>query len=176
MDGGMRDSGGILPVFDHQKSKALALSGDGKTVAGSSQTSVGGVLTACVWLPYRGATNIPELLGTAIPAGWTLSAATGVSSDGTVICGTGTNPQGAAQGWTVRIPRVCGLADFGSQGGVARHDGLLDNNDFIVFINFFFAHDPRADIGRQGGVLGQDGLWDNNDFVVMISAFFGGCV
>jgi hypothetical protein len=70
---------------------------------------------------------------------------------------------------------ACGLADVGGQGGVAGADGLLDNNDFIVFIDYFFAQSPLADRGSTGGVPGADGAWDNNDFVVFIDQFFAGC-
>ncbi|MBY0307454.1 MAG: SGNH/GDSL hydrolase family protein [Phycisphaerales bacterium] len=66
---------------------------------------------------------------------------------------------------------VC-TADVGRQGGLPGPDGALDNNDFIVFINFFFAADPAADLGRQGGLSGSDGQWDNNDFIAFINHFF----
>jgi hypothetical protein len=64
-------------------------------------------------------------------------------------------------------------ADLGQQGGQAGSDNHWDNNDFVVFIDLFFSHDPAADIGRQGGVPGGDGAWDNNDFVLFIDLFFG---
>jgi hypothetical protein len=67
---------------------------------------------------------------------------------------------------------VCGAADVGGTGGVAGADGHLDNNDFVVFIDFFFNHNPLADQGSIGGTPGADGLWDNNDFVVFIDNFF----
>ena len=66
-------------------------------------------------------------------------------------------------------------ADIGRQGGVAGGDGQLDNNDFIVFIDWFFWVDPRADRGVTGGVPGHDGAFDNNDFIVFIDQFFAGC-
>ncbi|HYD02105.1 MAG TPA: GC-type dockerin domain-anchored protein [Phycisphaerales bacterium] len=69
----------------------------------------------------------------------------------------------------------CGVADVGRQGGAAKHDGRLDNNDFVAFVDLFFGGDPRADVGEQGGVAGRDGAHDNNDFVVFIDAFFDGC-
>ncbi|MBY0308117.1 MAG: M36 family metallopeptidase [Phycisphaerales bacterium] len=72
-------------------------------------------------------------------------------------------------------PTPCGPADLGGQGGVAGADGLLDNNDFVVFIREFFANGAGADAGRQGGVPGGDGQFDNNDFIVFISMFFSGC-
>jgi hypothetical protein len=69
----------------------------------------------------------------------------------------------------------CGPADIGRPGGLFGADGLLNNNDFVVMVDRFFAHDPRADYGRVGGVAGADGMWDNNDFVVFIDLFFAGC-
>jgi hypothetical protein len=69
----------------------------------------------------------------------------------------------------------CGPADVGSEGGAEGPDGVLDNNDFIVFIGYFFAMDPRADLGSTGGAVGSDGVWDNNDFIVFINFFFEGC-
>lgn len=65
------------------------------------------------------------------------------------------------------------LADVGKQGGLLGPDGLFTSDDFVVFIDKFFASDPLADVGAQGGVATPDGLWDNNDFVVFINAFFG---
>jgi hypothetical protein len=70
---------------------------------------------------------------------------------------------------------ACGPADIGSQGGVAGYDGVLDNNDFVVFIDYFFTNNPAADVGKQGGIPGTDGQWNNNDFVVFINYFFAGC-
>ncbi|HYC99953.1 MAG TPA: GC-type dockerin domain-anchored protein [Phycisphaerales bacterium] len=66
-------------------------------------------------------------------------------------------------------------ADLGSQGGNPGGDGLLDNNDFVVFIDYFFGQDARADVGVQGGLPGADGAFDNNDFVVFIDRFFASC-
>jgi microcystin-dependent protein len=66
-------------------------------------------------------------------------------------------------------------ADLGTQGGIAGHDGVYDNNDFIAFIELFFSHNAQADTGIQGGLPGHDSMWDNNDFVVFIDRFFAGC-
>jgi hypothetical protein len=70
---------------------------------------------------------------------------------------------------------TCGDSDIGSQGGNGPGDGALDNNDFVVFIDYFFNANPIADVGSQGGVAPGDGAFDNNDFVVFIDAFFAGC-
>jgi hypothetical protein len=72
-------------------------------------------------------------------------------------------------------PAGCGPADVGAAGGVAGADGQLNNNDFVVFIDMFFAHNAAADRGVQGGIAGTDGQWDNNDFIVFIDQFFAGC-
>jgi len=66
-------------------------------------------------------------------------------------------------------------ADIGGGGAAEAPDGVLDNNDFVVFINWFFAQDARADLGGQGASEQGDGAFDNNDFVVFIQRFFAGC-
>ncbi|HZW07460.1 MAG TPA: GC-type dockerin domain-anchored protein, partial [Phycisphaerales bacterium] len=72
------------------------------------------------------------------------------------------------------IPHPCPAcrADIGVQGGTPGGDCVLDNNDFVVFIDYFFQQNAVADVGSQGGVTGPDGAWDNNDFVVFIDYFF----
>lgn len=69
----------------------------------------------------------------------------------------------------------CGLADVGAAGGQSCFDTLLDNNDFIVFVNSFFASSPTTDIGVAGGFPGSDAKWDNNDWIVFLNQFFEGC-
>jgi len=75
----------------------------------------------------------------------------------------------------VSLVPTCGPADLGSTGGVHQPDGVLDNNDFVVFVDDFFGLNPQADMGSTGGVVGGDGAFDNNDFVVFVDAFFNGC-
>jgi hypothetical protein len=72
-------------------------------------------------------------------------------------------------------PAACSTADLGSEGGAAEADGLLDNNDFVLFVQQFFDEDLQSDIGSEGGLARGDGLLDNNDFVVFVNAFFAGC-
>jgi hypothetical protein len=74
-----------------------------------------------------------------------------------------------------RVPAPPCPADIGMTGGTPGSDGLLDNNDFVVYIDRFFAHDASADVGSTGGAPGADGAWDNNDFIVFIDQFFAGC-
>ncbi len=81
----------------------------------------------------------------------------------------------AFTGLTLATPPVPCPADLGQQGGLSGGDGLLDNNDFIVFIDDFFNANALADVGVQGGLHGSDGLFDNNDFIAFIDLFFAGC-
>jgi autotransporter-associated beta strand protein len=58
------------------------------------------------WTQATGVQSIPAILqadGINI-SGWSFSAATGVSSDGTTIVGNGTDPSGYAEGWVAHIP------------------------------------------------------------------------
>jgi hypothetical protein len=80
----------------------------------------------------------------------------------------------AAQMIVIDPPPPCS-ADIGSTGGVPGQDGVLNNNDFVVFIGWFFNGAPAADRGSTGGVHAPDGHFDNNDFIVFIDQFFAGC-
>ena len=96
---------------------------------------------------------------------------------------------GGSSGWEVRVmlrspcdtiylpagTMFVNAADVGVQGGLPGRDGILDNNDFIVFIDKFFTSDTDADLGVQGGGAGRDGQFDNNDFISFIEMFFQSC-
>jgi hypothetical protein len=89
------------------------------------------------------------------------------------------NEDGSAGGMSgyvdvIPVPPPC-TPDLGAVGGTNGPDGLLDNNDFIAFVNYFFAVDAHADLGKAGGLIGGDGFYDNNDFVAFITLFFHGC-
>ncbi|MFT3683596.1 MAG: FG-GAP-like repeat-containing protein [Phycisphaerales bacterium] len=59
-------------------------------------------------------------------------------------CATGvtvsTRSGRAVVGVTGVTPSAVCVADLGAAGGLPGHDGFLDNNDFIAFINAFFNH------------------------------------
>jgi probable HAF family extracellular repeat protein len=84
-------------------SEALAITADGNIVVGRSQgydgetafywDSTGGMRTLAGFLKLRGA-ELP---------GWTLQAATGISSNGRVISGYGLNPGGEVSSFTATI-------------------------------------------------------------------------
>jgi hypothetical protein len=88
---------------------------------------------------------------------------------------TGEGALGAVDRGAVERQLPACSADVGGPGGLPVRDGVLNNNDFVVFVDLFFSADPRADMGSVGGVAGSDGFFDNNDFIVFIDRFFAGC-
>ncbi|MFT3683522.1 MAG: GC-type dockerin domain-anchored protein [Phycisphaerales bacterium] len=110
---------------------------------------------------------------TRIVASW--AGLTDAKANGVPVSGwTVTSQSGTNWGGAINPPSPC-AADVGTSGGQPGNDGVLDNNDFIAFITYFFNNDPHADMGQTGGVSGQDGLYNNNDFIAFINAFFAGC-
>jgi hypothetical protein len=132
------------------------------------------------------------------PAGELIGIINGASSDGNFSSGTAedrfygfTSPAGISritmndQNNCIEVDHIqagrsggvapCGPADIGRQGGLPGADAQLNNNDFVVFIDYFFASNPLADRGTTGGVPGVDGQFNNNDFIVFIDQFFNGC-
>ncbi|HYD01558.1 MAG TPA: GC-type dockerin domain-anchored protein [Phycisphaerales bacterium] len=118
---------------------------------------------------------------------WTIECGGGTSSAGPLVLSgtvgqfdasttfTGGSLRLTGGFWAGLTVTSCGPADVGKTGGVPGPDGVLDNNDFVVFIDYFFTNNPIADVGQAGGVPGADGQWNNNDFVVFIDFFFAGC-
>ncbi|HZW07189.1 MAG TPA: GC-type dockerin domain-anchored protein [Phycisphaerales bacterium] len=165
---------GIGRLPDHTSAFAYGVSGDGSVVVGMSQQ--GSARRAVMWTRAGGMVDLNDYLSTlgVDLSGWTLTDAMDVSVDGTGLVGYGQH-DGVTEAWRVELAPPSCPADIGTVGGVPGRDGVLDNNDFVVFIDYFFAHDARADHGSTGGVPGADGAWDNNDFVVFIDEFFAGC-
>jgi hypothetical protein len=165
---GMESSNGFAGWFDQAA---------GGTALNRSVSVVEGTVNLRTELGLSAGANLPEQVYVALgvyenPDGGTLVA-------GLQPTPAGSNGNGVIEGaewFAVRTSAVpaCG-ADIGSEGGSEVGDGLLDNNDFVVFINWFFAGDARADMGSEGGAMGRDGVFDNNDFIVFIDGFFAGC-
>lgn len=85
-------------------SKALAVSHDGKYIVGYGSTNRGE--EAFIWTQETGMILLQPLLeGYGLPlAGWQISAALGISADGRVIVGRGTNPLGNTEAWIAHLP------------------------------------------------------------------------
>jgi probable HAF family extracellular repeat protein len=79
---------------------AHAASGDGSVIVGDPESNRGDC--AFIWDAQHGMRNVHEVLTNEYGlqlTGWQLSGARGISGDGTVIVGFGTNPNGQTEGW-----------------------------------------------------------------------------
>jgi probable HAF family extracellular repeat protein len=100
-------------------------------------------------------------------AGWTLTAAYGISSDGLVVCGTGINPAGQTEGWVATLPAAGGNcpADFND-------DGFLDFFDYDAYVACF--EGVECPPGKTADFNG-DGFADFFDYDDFVAAFETGC-
>jgi len=95
--GGVLDLG-VLPGSGNF-SEAHDTSADGSVVVGESGQ-------AFIWTPAMGMRPLRDVLaedGLDL-TGWTLTTAWGVSDDGTIITGSGINPDGQTEAWIATIP------------------------------------------------------------------------
>ncbi|MCC6677749.1 MAG: hypothetical protein IT436_11440 [Phycisphaerales bacterium] len=112
------DDGNVIVGFDHY------------TYDATSESSI-----AMIWDPVNGPRDLKQVLeiehGLNL-TGWTLTSATDISGDGTVIVGFGVDPTGASACWKVEVPAKACTADINK-------DGLVDFADYLEFLNFFDA-------------------------------------
>jgi probable HAF family extracellular repeat protein len=90
----------------HLGSTATGISGDGSTIVGWADTTSGE--TAFIWEATHGLRTLESALTSEWPtniAGWKLGRAMTISDDGRVIGGTGTNPEGKARAWIIKLPQ-----------------------------------------------------------------------
>jgi probable HAF family extracellular repeat protein len=94
-------------------SVANAVSGDGSIVVGQSSTATG--LDAFIWDAAHGMQDLNTYLASLglNLAGWTLTDATGISSNGLTITGIGTDPSGQSEAFVVTVPEPATLALLG---------------------------------------------------------------
>jgi probable HAF family extracellular repeat protein len=157
-------TGTMAPLGDFAggavESNAQACSADGRVVVGYGTSAPG--QRAMIWTSRTGIEDLQQKLTAAGVnlTGWTLRQATGISADGTTICGIGINPQGLSEGWIATLPRACD-ADFNG-------DGFLDFTDFDDFVGAFEAGSAAADFNG-------DGFLDFTDFDAFVSSFERGC-
>ena len=99
---GMVDISGAGIVY----SLATAVSADGSVVVGQ-MAGTNGVNQAFVWDDANGMRSIRDLLLAAQVVAvedWQLGLATGISHDGSIIAGIGTNPDGHPESWRAVLP------------------------------------------------------------------------
>jgi uncharacterized membrane protein len=105
------EAGGSWP-----ETRGMAISGDGSLVVGYSSPLPGGPFSAFVWDEQHGLRNLSQILGDlgVDLAGWRLTGATGVSSDGRTIVGLGVDRLGQPGSWIATIPAPGVSLLFGS--------------------------------------------------------------
>ena len=90
---------GLCTIKGGTFSYATAVSADGLVVVGESGSTAWPNGEAFIWTPSTGMLSLQQVLSNANLAGWNLTYALGISADGTVISGYGTNPSGQTQAW-----------------------------------------------------------------------------
>jgi probable HAF family extracellular repeat protein len=138
------------------------LSGDGGAIVGSAVRTGSGEQGALVWVEGEAPAFLEEWLAERFgleAAGWRLEVARGMSADGRVIVGWGTNPRGETEAWLVRLPWLRCRADVNA-------DGRLDAGDVLAFAD---------DFGRGEADWDGNGRTDTRDFIGFLRSFAGGC-
>ncbi|MBS0172773.1 MAG: putative Ig domain-containing protein [Nitrospira sp.] len=98
---------GGLVAGDSASSEAMAVSDTGSVIVGRALGPNG--FEAFVWDAVNGMRSLEQILiadlgVSGFSSHWTLTEATGLSADGRVIVGNGTNPLGQSEGWRVVLP------------------------------------------------------------------------
>jgi probable HAF family extracellular repeat protein len=89
-------------------SLALGVSADGTVVVGYGRSAFSPFFDAFIWDATNGMRSLFDVLTGEFGldlTGWTLTAATAVSTDGLTFVGYGTNPQGKEEAWIASIAR-----------------------------------------------------------------------
>ena len=89
---------------------AYAVSADGSTIVGFSESAIG--IEPFLWDSADGMSSLREVLVNDLDldlTGWDLGPAKDVSDDGLTIVGYGTNPSGEDEGWVAHIPEPATL-------------------------------------------------------------------
>lgn len=131
---------------------AFASSHDGSVLVGYSGNSAES--QAFIWDRRRGMRSLHDVLkGFDLDVGdWSLRRATGVSADGSHICGYGINPDGNTEAFLITLPPFC-LADWND-------DGSVRSADIVAFLGAWFSElsgDGWAtDLNDSGSVTAAD--------------------
>jgi probable HAF family extracellular repeat protein len=140
----------------------FALSTDrvGRQVVGGSRTADGNT-RAFYWTRTVGMVSLQDHFAGLIPAGWTLTSASGISPNGRYIVGIGQNPQGATEAWLLDTGRNC------YSGGDVDGNGCVDDADLLEVLLGF---------GRVGVAdVNCDGIVNDADLLEVLFNFGSGC-
>lgn len=159
-----------LPFLDgYIANAALDTSADGSVIVGRASRAQQPYYASYDWDRVRGRRDLKQFLismGATGLAGWTLTSATAISHDGSVIVGNGTDPQGRDQAWRARIPAFCYANCDGSTLAP-----VLNISDFTCFQTRFATSDPYANC--DGSKVHP--LLNVADFLCFLNHFAAGC-
>lgn len=169
---------------------AWDVSADGSVVVGSSVDATNR-LKAFIWTEAQGIRDLAEFLADSAGldlAGWELTEARSISADGRTIAGFGIPPSGGLDAFIVQLgPVACNPADIADFLGLPGPDGVLDGNDFALFLNALALpdNDPvrlvadianfLGDVAPPFGTGGPDGVVDGNDVAAFLLWLAIGC-
>jgi hypothetical protein len=143
---------------------ANGLSATGSVAVGNAPSGV------FVWTAQGGVLRLQSLLGSAVPAGWSLNHGNGISANGLTVVGSALDPTNRAEAWVATLtPEIL-------QGCYANCDSsttppVLNVNDFVCFQSLFAEGSSRAncDESTTAPVLNV------NDFICFQQKFAAGC-
>lgn len=159
-NGTMADIGTLGGTY----SGANATSGDGSVIVGAAYDA-SETQRAFVWNAAAGMRSVQDLLtGAGVDTtGWSLTSASAVSADGTVIAGTGTNPSSTSIGWIVRCSFVCGMISSDTIGQSFSGQGALTGTAATYLGSQFDAAGQMADAGKDNPITGfASGAFDSD--------------
>jgi uncharacterized membrane protein len=148
-----------------ENATATAITADGAIIVGWGTSDSG--QEAFIWDATHGTRNLRDVFiadGEPLLAGWTLTSATGITPDGKVYVGYGTNPQGQVRAW--RVGYECYANCDGSTAAP-----VLNVADFSCFLQKFASGDPYANCD---GSTSQPVL-SVIDFTCFLQRFTAGC-
>jgi probable HAF family extracellular repeat protein len=160
-------------------SEGYATTADGSIVVGKA-----GILGNCgpfgcqtaprafIWDAQNGLRDLNDALptmGVTIPAGWTLTEARGISANGRVLAGTGTDVQGNYEGWRVDLGPLTPPCYANCDGSTTAP--VLNVADFTCFLQKYAAADPYANCD---GSTTQP-ILNVGDFTCFLQKFAAGC-
>ncbi|MCL4743458.1 MAG: hypothetical protein KJZ54_14775 [Phycisphaerales bacterium] len=159
---GMVGLGRLTP--DEIGNRGHGVSWDGNVIVGEAVVLDDNGNGAYIWTPETGMRRLTDVLadlGVAIPPGWYLLAAYGVSADGRTIVGAGINPAGHSEGWVAYLGPAC-RADFNK-------DGAVTSQDVFDYLNAWAERSIFTD-------WDYDGVVNTIDFLAFLNDYARGCV
>lgn len=157
------DSNGPMQDF-----RPFAMNGDGSIIVGKSIDSN----IAVIWDAKHNTRDLKHVLESEYGLelhGWSLEMPLGVSGDGTMIVGFGTNPCGLHEAWAARIDGG-GLPPppIAPCEGDINWDGVVSFDDLALILSLYGTAAQCADLNR-------DGIVDFQDFSLVLRRYGFSC-